>query len=141
MKSVKNLLNVRLFSFVVIMSSALLGANSAHAQAIPVSQVTAEKPSMKVNFLGGVGDKLYFEVLMQQPAHNRTFLRIRDEDGVQLYNEVITASSEVRKVVIPKNELDQVEFVFGSGKEALKKAYSINVHYNETVEIKDVTRM
>lgn len=141
MKSAKKIAFVRLFSALVILMLALTSATTSYAQVIPVSQKTITKPSLTVNFIGGVGDKLFFEVVMEQPEDSRSYLRIRDEDGMQLYNELVTKSTLVKKIQVPKNEMKKVEFVFETGKEELKKSFEIKVQYKETLEIRDVTKM
>jgi hypothetical protein len=68
-------------------------------------------------------------------------LRIRDEQGNNVYSETINSKSFIRTVSISRNDLSKLDFVYHAGKAEAKKSLEIVVEYKETLEIKDVTKL
>lgn len=139
MKIVKFLVSVRfliIFAFVSILSAL---AYPVQAQSVPKNSQSV--PALSVNFLGEKGDKLFFEVIVAQPAESRSVLRIRDEDGTQLYSELVKGTSLLKRIQLPRHSMKKLEFVVDSGKEELKKAFEINIQYQEQLSVKDITRL
>lgn len=139
MKIVKFLVSVRfLITFAIV---SILSALAYPVQAQSVMKNTQSVPTLSVNFLGEKGDKLFFEVIVAQPAESRSVLRIRDEDGTQLYSELVKGTSLLKRIQLPRHSMKKLEFVVDSGKEELKKAFEINIHYLEQLSVKDITRL
>ena len=82
-----------------------------------------------------------FEIVTEQPQEGRSQLRIRDEQGNNIYSETVNTKSFTRTVSISRNDLSKLNFVYAAGKSEAKKSLEIVVEYKESIEIKDVTKL
>ena len=124
----------------VFFFAGLLNPSASIGQS-PAVQVAEAKPELGVSLLGGVGDHLLFEVVMQQPGESKAILRIRNEEGIELFNESVSRKNFVRRISIPKEGLQKLEFSFSTAKGEVKKSLEIKIEYKESVEVKDITRL
>ena len=112
-----------------------------NAQSATVNTVTESKTDLQVKFLGSAGDYLFVELTMQQPDDLRSNLRIRDENGNELYSESIFLKSIVRKIKIAKDEAEKLEFVYNTRSGDVKKVVEIKVKFLETIQVIDIARL
>lgn len=136
----KHKMNLRTLIAAGLFLAAVGSVNSVNAQARVVNKIE-EKPTINVKLLGGVGENLIFEIVTEQPQEGKSQLRIRDEQGNNIYSETVNTKSFTRTVSISRNDLSKLNFVYSAGKSEAKKSLEIVVEYKETLEIKDVTRL
>lgn len=126
-----------LIVFSVVASSFTTMVN-AKSVAVPVS--VDSKPSLDVKFLGATGEFLYFELSLAQLNDTRSQLRVRNEDGVELYAESLFSKSATRKLKIAKEDVEKLEFAYSNPKGEVKKTFEVKIRFQEAIEVKDVTR-
>ena len=132
-------------SIATLVTIFLLTGPGSHSglQAQSASSVTVaeSKADLQVKFIGTAGEFIYFEISMQQADESRSNLRIRNENGNELYAETIFRKSSIRKLKIAKDEAEKLEFVYNTGSGDVKKVLEIKIKYLETVEVKDIVRL
>ena len=114
---------------------------SLNAQTPATTVVTENKPDLQVKFLGSTGEFLYFELTMQQSDDTRSNLRIRNENGIELYSETVFLKNSVRKLKIAKDEAEKIEFVYSTPRGDSRKTIEIKIKMQEAIEIKDITKL
>jgi hypothetical protein len=86
MKPQLNFKAIGMISTIVLLVFTTSSMQSLNAQTAAASVVVTEsKPELQVKFIGSTGDFLFFELTMQQSDDTRSNLRIRNEDGNELY--------------------------------------------------------
>jgi len=123
--------------FSVIASSFTTVVN---AKSVVVPGVVDAKPAMEVKFLGATGEYLYFELSLNQLNDTRSQLRVRNEDGVELYAESVFSKATTRKLKIAKEDVDKLEFAYSNLKGEVKKTFEVKIRFQEAIEVKDITR-
>jgi len=136
----KHKMNLRTLIAVGLFLAAVGSVTSVNAQARVVNKIE-EKPTINVKLLGGVGENLIFKIVTEQPQEGKSHLRIRDEQGNNIYSETVNTKSFTRTVSISRNDLSKLNFVYSAGRSEAKKSLEIVVEYRESIEIKDVTRL
>jgi len=136
----KHKMNFRTLIATGLFVAALGSFSSANAQARVVNKIE-EKPTINVKLLGGVGENLIFEISTEQPGEGKSQLRIRDEQGNNVYSETVNTKTFTRTVSISRNDLSKIDFVYVAGKAEAKKSLEIVVQYKESLEVKDVTKL
>lgn len=136
----KHKMNLRTLIATGLFIAALGSVNSVNAQARVVNKVE-EKPTINVKLLGGVGENLIFEISTEQPGDGKSQLRIRDEQGNNVYSETVNTKTFTRTVSISRNDLSKLDFVYSVGKAEAKKTLEVVVEYKESLKINDVTRL
>lgn len=127
-------------AFLLVLAS--FSVNPAKAQTVLAATVSTEaKPELKVKFLGSTGDYLVFELATQQNDESRSNLRIRNENGSEIYSETVFRKNSVRKLKIAKDEAEKIEFVYNTAKGDVKKVVEVKIKVQEAVEIKDVSSL
>ena len=140
----KSQVNFKAIGMSIATSLLLFTAGSLqtiNAQSATVNTVTESKTDLQVKFLGSAGDYLFFELTMQQPDDLRSNLRIRNENGNELYSESIFLKSIVRKIKIAKDEAEKLEFVYNTRSGDVKKVVEIKVKFLETIQVIDIARL
>lgn len=140
----KSQVNFKAIGMSIITSLLLFTTGSlqtVNAQSATVTTVTENKTDLQVKFLGSAGDYLFFELTMQQPDDLRSNLRIRNENGNELYSESILLKSIVRKIKIAKDEAEKLEFVYNTRSGEVKKVVEIKVKFLETIQVIDIARL
>lgn len=123
------------FSVAASSFTTMVNANSV---VVPVS--ADSKPSLDVKFLGATGEFLYFELSLAQLNDTRSQLRVRNENGVELYAENVFSKSTTRKLKIAKEDVEKLEFAYSNTKGEVKKTFEVKIRFQEAIEVKDVTR-
>ncbi len=136
----KQKMNLRTLIATGLFVAALGSVNSANAQSRVVNKVE-EKPTINVKLLGGVGENLIFEISTEQPGDGKSQLRIRDEQGNNVYSESVNTKTFTRTVSISRNDLSKLDFIYSAGKAEAKKTLEIVVEYKESLKINDVTKL
>lgn len=140
MKSNMNFKAIGMFVmlFVLVVSASSVPAT---AQRSAITATPEGKPELQVKFLGSAGEYLLFELAMQQTEDTRSNLRIRNENGTELYAETVFQKSAVRKLKIAKDEADKIEFVYNTVKGEVRKLVEIKIKIQEAVEVTDITKL
>lgn len=141
MKSQKTFKAITMFATVLVLTIFSSVMHPLKAQSVDSSAIVAGKPDMQVKFLGTAGEYLYFELAFQQNDETRSSLRIRNENGNELYAETSFQKAMVRKLKIAKDEAEKLEFVYNTVKGDVKKTFEIKIKMQEAIEVKDITRL
>ncbi len=139
----KSQINFKAISMFVLVSLLVLSASvkKATAQTNGITANVESKPELQVKFIGTTGEFLYFELAMLQADESRSSLRIRNENGSEIYFETVSQKAMIRKLKIAKGEAEKLEFVYSTTKGEAKKVIEIKIKFQETVEVKDIVRL
>lgn len=141
MKSQMKFKAIGMFVTIFLLMFTSTSVQTVNAQAPTASVVNENKPDLQVKFLGSTGEFLFFELAMQQSDDTRSNLRIRNENGTELYSETVFQKASVRKIKIAKDEAEKMEFVYTTPRGDVKKTIEIKIKVQEAIEVKDVTRL
>jgi len=141
MKPQLNFKAIGMISTIVLLVFTTSSLQSLNAQTTATTVVTESKPDLQVKFIGSTGDFLFFELTMQQSDDTRSNLRIRNEDGNELYSESIFQKTTIRKLKIAKDEAEKIEFVFSNPRGEAKKTVAIKIKLQEAIEVTDITKL
>jgi len=141
MKPQLNFKAIGMISTIVLLVFTTSSLQSLNAQTTSTTVVTESKPDLQVKFIGSTGDFLFFELTMQQSDDTRSNLRIRNEDGNELYSESVFQKTTVRKLKIAKDEAEKIEFVYSNPRGEARKTIAIKIKLQEAIEVKDITKL
>ena len=141
MKPQLNFKAIGMISTIVLLVFTTSSLQSLNAQTAAASVVTETKPDLQVKFMGSTGEFLFFELTMQQSDDTRSNLRIRNENGNELYSESVFQKTTVRKLKIAKDEAEKIEFVYSTPRGEAKKTIAIKIKLQEAIEVKDITKL
>jgi len=142
MKPQLNFKAIGMISTIVLLVFTTSSLQSLNAQTAAASVVVTEsKPELQVKFIGSTGDFLFFELTMQQSDDTRSNLRIRNEDGNELYSESVFQKTTIRKLKIAKDEAEKIEFVYSNPRGETRKTIAIKIKLQEAIEVKDITKL
>ena len=141
MKPQLNFKAIGMISTIVLLVFTTSSLQSLNAQSAATTVVTESKPDLQVKYLGSTGDYLFFELTMLQSDDTRSNLRIRNEDGNELYSESVFQKTTVRKLKIAKDEAEKIEFVYSTPRGEAKKTIAIKIKLQEAIEVKDITKL
>jgi len=142
MKPQLNFKAIGMISTIVLLVFTTSSMQSLNAQTAAASVVVTEsKPELQVKFIGSTGDFLFFELTMQQSDDTRSNLRIRNEDGNELYSESVFQKTTIRKLKIAKDEAEKIEFVYSNPRGETRKTIAIKIKFQEAIEVKDITKL
>ena len=141
MKPQLNFKAIGMISTIVLLVFTTSSLQSLNAQSTATTVVTESKPDLQVKFIGSTGDFLFFELTMQQSDDTRSNLRIRNEDGNELYSESVFQKTTVRKLKIAKDEAEKIEFVYSNPRGETRKTIAIKIKLQEAIEVKDITKL
>jgi hypothetical protein len=104
----------------------LLILSSAHAQS---AEQPARDNAATVKYLGVQDDMIYFDVTYTNPTGGKFQIVIKDQDGVQLYQNLFSEKSIYKQFRLPKSEKDRIVFLIRDFKDAdIVKTFDINVN-------------
>ncbi len=141
MKPQLNFKAIGMISTIVLLVFTTSSLQSLNAQSTATTVVTESKPDLQVKFLGSTGEFLFFELTMSQSDDTRSNLRIRNEDGNELYSESVFQKTTVRKLKIAKDEAEKIEFIYSTPRGEAKKTIAIKIKLQEAIEVKDITKL
>jgi len=141
MKPQLNFKAIGMISTIVLLVFTTSSLQSLNAQTTATTVVTESKPDLQVKFIGSTGEFLFFELTMQQSDDTRSNLRIRNEDGNELYSESVFQKTTVRKLKIAKDEAEKIEFVYSNPRGEARKTIAIKIKLQEAIEVKDITKL
>ncbi len=141
MKSQINFKAIGMFVTIFLLVFTSGSLQTVNAQSAAITTVTENKSDLQVKFLGTTAEYFIFELTMQQPDDLRSNLRIRNENGSELYSESIFLKSIVRKIKIARDEAGKLEFVYNTRSGEVKKVVEIKVKFLETIEVIDIARL
>ena len=141
MKPQLNFKAIGMISTIVLLVFTTSSLQSLNAQSVTTTVVTESKPDLQVKYIGATGEFLFFELTMQQSDDTRSNLRIRNEDGNELYSESVFQKTTVRKLKIAKDEAEKIEFVYSTPRGEAKKTIAIKIKLQEAIEVKDITKL
>lgn len=122
--------------FCVLSTAAVLPVSGQEI----ISGIPETKPELQVKFLGASGEDLFFEVNLQQPEEGRSHFRIRNENGQEIFSEVLFRKQVTRKIKIAKGEADKLEFLYSNQRQEIKKSFAVRIRLQEAIEVKDITQ-
>ena len=142
MKPQLNFKAIGMISTIVLLVFTTSSMQSLNAQTAAASVVVTEsKPDLQVKYIGSTGEFLFFELSMQQAEDGRSNLRIRNEDGNELYSESVFQKTTIRKLKIAKDETEKIEFVYSTPRGEARKTIAIKIKLQEAIEVKDITKL
>lgn len=128
-------------AMMLVLASLTTSPTKAQTAEVPATVIADAKPELQVKFLGATGEFLFFELSMQQSDDSRSNLRIRNENGNELYAETVFRKASVRKLKIAKDEAEKIEFVYNNTRGEVRKVVEIKIKMQEAIEVKDITRL
>jgi hypothetical protein len=125
----RNLLKSLVMSVVL----AMVTVTAVKAQVVvALEKVSAEKQNNpEIRFVGSNTDFINFEVSVRQFGNQKQTLRIFDENGVELYREIIGKGEFTKLVKVVRNDYARLNFVVDAQNNQFRKSFSIR---NEVVE-------
>lgn len=125
----RNLLKSLVMSVVL----AMVTVTAVKAQVVvALEKVSAEKQNNpEIRFVGSNTDFINFEVTVRQSGSQKQTLRIFDENGVELYREIIGKGEFTKLVKVVRNDYARLNFVVDAQNNQFRKSFSIR---NEVVE-------
>jgi len=127
-------MNRNLFKSLVLSAVlAVATVTTVNAQTVvAVEKFTTEKANTPVvRFVGSNPDFINFEVSLRQNGNQKQTLRILDENGVELYREIIRKGEFAKLVKVVRNDYSRLDFVIDAQNSQYKKSFNIR---NEVVE-------
>jgi|LakMenEpi03Aug12_release.lakeMendotaPanAssembly.Ray.scaffolds.fasta_scaffold18061_7 hypothetical protein len=127
-------MNRNLFKSLVLSAVlAVATVTTVNAQTVvAVEKFTTEKANTpEVRFVGSNPDFINFEVSLRQNGNQKQTLRILDENGVELYREIIRKGEFAKLVKVVRNDYSRLNFVIDAQNSQYKKSFNIR---NEVVE-------
>jgi hypothetical protein len=140
MKSQKNFKAVGIIVTLLVLLFSTVSSNYASAQRSAMN-VVEDKPELQVKFIGSNGEYLFFEVELAQANQTRSNLRIKNENGNELYSETVFQKNAVRKLKIAKDEAEKIEFAYSTNRGEVKKLVEIKIKTQEAIEVRDITKL
>lgn len=123
----KSLINA-VFGKLIIGIFLLLTFTSANAQQAQ-SGSQPKDSAATVNYLGSDEDMIVFNVSYSNPEGNKFQLVIKDQDGVQLYQNYFSERSFYRQFRVPKGDKEKIAFVIRDKRGAeTVKTFEVNVN-------------
>ncbi len=112
---------------------AVVTVTTVNAQTVvAVEKFTAENANTpEIRFVGSNPDFINFEVSLRQNGNQKQTLRILDENGVELYREIIRKGEFAKLVKVVRNDYSRLNFVIDAQNSQYKKSFNIR---NEVVE-------
>jgi hypothetical protein len=96
------------------------------------------KNELMVDFKGKKDGYLIFDVVLNQPFERRLTLRIIDQDDHLLYDESFFKNTATKRVLLSEDDIDKVTFSLLTSKGEVKKTFTVNYEWKETVLVKEV---
>lgn len=120
-------------SLVMSVVLAMVTVTAVKAQVVvALEKVSAEKQNNpEIRFVGSNTDFINFEVSVRQFGNQKQTLRIFDENGVELYREIIGKGEFTKLVKVVRNDYARLNFVVDAQNNQFRKSFSIR---NEVVE-------
>jgi hypothetical protein len=127
-KVVRNLLLLVLFSAVFSFVTV-----SAYAE-LPVTK--AEKSvSVEIKYTGSSPDFLNFSVAVHSTGNQKLVLRIKDENGHELYRENIGKRDFTKFIKVFRNDYSRLQFVVDTQDGQYKKSFKIQSEILESINV------
>ena len=119
---------------------AVVTVTTLNAQTVvAVEKFTAEKANTpEVRFVGSNPDFINFEVSLRPNGNQKQTLRILDENGVELYREIIGKGEFTKLVKVVRNDYARLNFVVDAQNAQYKKSFNINNVVVERLNVVEV---
>jgi len=105
----------------------LLTVGTASAQTDTTGVAAAAEPAV-VKYQGAQDDMLVFNVSYYNPAGKKFVIRIKDQNGNQLFQNIFRENSFYRQFKIPRVDKDLITFEFRQGQDApVEKRFAVNI--------------
>jgi len=106
----------------------LLTIGTASAQTDTTGVAAAAEPAVVVKYQGAQDDMLVFNVSYHNPAGKKFVIRIKDQNGNQLFQNIFRENSFYRQFKIPRVDKDLITFEFRQGQDApVEKRFAVNI--------------
>lgn len=127
-KVVRNPLVVALFAVVFSLISSVASAKD------PV--IKGDNAfSVEIKFAGSSPDFLNFAVAVRSTGNQKMMLRIKDEDGQELYRENIGTREFTKFVKVFRNDFSRLHFVVDGQDGQYKKTFKIQSEILESIKV------
>ncbi|MES2891279.1 MAG: hypothetical protein V4725_04680 [Bacteroidota bacterium] len=125
----------------VAITSFVLTANVATAQAINASYSVKAAEPLTVKYLGSDENYLVFEVTVNPTDSKSAVLGVSDKTEGELYAENLKSAGKTQKLKIEKRDSQELNFKLSVGANTYNKSFSINTSRveNTVVSEKDIT--
>ena len=92
------------------------------------AQTDTTRPAAVVRYQGAQDDMLVFNVSYYNPAGKKFVIRIKDQNGNQLFQDIFRENSLYRQFKIPRVDKDLITFEFRQGQDApVEKRFAVNI--------------
>jgi hypothetical protein len=123
-----------LFSVLFTAVSFIAGVETINGQTI----INVEKSaSTDIRYTGANPDFINFEVNVRQTGNQRLTLRILDENGVELYRELIGKGEFNKLVKVTRNDYSRLLFVIDAPNGQYRKSFNIKSEVVERVSVEE----
>jgi hypothetical protein len=126
---------VAIFSKAFIVAAFLSGTgnivNGQQQASLSVKPVTTDK----IRFIGEEGDMLVFELHIDNPQANGSWLKIYDGDNNVIFEEKITDKSLLRRYKIERADIKRITFSVNGKSYSFSQSFTINYKVEEFWEV------
>ena len=123
-----------LFSVLFTAISFIAGVETIHAQTVTNLEKSA---TTDIRYAGATHDFINFEVNVRQAGNQRSTLRILDENGAELYRELIGKGEFNKLVKITRNDYERLLFVIDAPNGQYRKSFNIKSEVVERVRVEE----
>ncbi len=135
--------------------AAILIAASLMISASPLAKVFAREMAnnkkvsvaaesaleISTRYLGEKDEHVFIRIALNQPSEQRSYLRIYDNNGELLYEEMVTEKNLAKVIKVSPSELSSLNLVYSSGNKETKKLVVINVLETRKYEIIETAKL
>lgn len=122
----------------VVLSAGSLFFSETTAQNVKEQPTVNAKNDLMVDFKGKRDGHLIFDITHNRPDERRMILRIIDKDNHQLYDEAFFKNVATKRVLLSEDDIDKVTFSLLSSKGEVRKTFTVNYEWKETILVKEV---
>ena len=123
------------FAALFILFSGKLSAQQTTAE----EKLSAEdKPSFQVAYLQEEKDYFVFKISATKTGNKRTSIRVSDEDHETVYFDSFNGDTFIKTLKLPKYGDDRIEFQLISGKDIIRKSFSIKSRLEEVYVVSEL---
>lgn len=118
-----------------LLALIVLSGSFSFSQARPMPVTHTVSDSGDIRFVQAADGVLVFELNLKNLPARGSLLKIMDETGNLVYEETIKAETFSRLYKIERNNISRIVFEVSGKKILLNKAFSINSHIEERIEV------
>jgi hypothetical protein len=109
-------------------TALLLSVATVNAQSATTDPGQKESPAF-VKYLGTQDDMIVFNVSYSNPDAGKFCVIVKDQDGMQLYQNIYTEKSFFKQFRLPKTDKNKITFIIRNYKDAdIAKSFAVNIN-------------